>query len=353
MRFSENKCKYTCSGKIANYGRNKKHWLKFVLPSAGLASLIYVFACFTSEPVNAASEGQNAAVAQKTEVKAVTEPNSIIAEGAQVKLVSNKFSFTEGPSVDKDGNVYFTDQPNDKIYKWSAEDGSITVFLEKAGRANGMYFDKEGNLYACADEKNELWKIDKDGKVTVLVKDYEGKLLNGPNDLWISPITGAIYFTDPLFARNYWERSPQSQQEGGQQVYYLSPDRKTVKRITDDMRQPNGIVGTPDGKTLYVADMGANQTFSYKINDDGTISDKKLVCRMGSDGMTLDSLGNIYLTGNGGVTVFDSEGKQIQRISVARGWNSNVCFAGKDRKTLFITAGTSVYTLQMNVKGIE
>lgn len=281
------------------------------------------------------------------------EPNSIIAGGAEVKLVSSAFQFTEGPAVDKDGNIYFTDQPNDKILKWSATDGSISVFLEKAGRANGLFFDKEGNLYACADEKNELWKIDKDGKVTVLVKDFEGKLLNGPNDLWISPITGAIYFTDPMFARDYWNRTRQVQQEAGQQVYYLSPDRKTLKRLTEDMRQPNGIVGTPDGKTLYVADMGANQTFSFKINDDGSISDKKQFCRMSSDGMTIDNQGNIYLTGISGVAVFNSKGEQIQKINVARGWNANVCFGGKDRKTLFVTAGTSVYTLQMNVKGVQ
>jgi gluconolactonase len=354
MRFSECKDKHVRPHKADNRGYNKTSWLKLVLPWAGPALLILVFVFIALKPVEAAPADQNAAEAGKTEVKkAETEPNSIIAEGAQLKLVSSNFSFTEGPAVDKDGNIYFTDQPNNKIYKWSAEDGSISVFLDKAGRANGLFFDKEGNLYACADEQNQLWMIDKDGKVTVLVKDYDGKLLNGPNDLWISPITGAIFFTDPMFARDYWERSRQIQQDAGQQVYYLSPDRKTLKSITEDMQQPNGIIGTPDGKTLYVADMRANQTFSYKINDDGSISDKKPFCRMGSDGMTIDEKGDIYLTGQGGVTVFNSEGRQIQRISVGRGWTANVCFGGKDRKTLFITSGTSVYTLQMNVKGVQ
>ncbi|MBN1975100.1 MAG: SMP-30/gluconolactonase/LRE family protein [Sedimentisphaerales bacterium] len=324
-----------CKNK-ANYNKLSR-WLKLSLPVVALILLVSctLYSAEVGAPEKAA------------------EPNSIIAKGAEVKLVSSGFQFTEGPAVDKDGNIYFTDQPNNKIHKWSAADGSITVFLEKAGRANGLFLDKEGNIYACADEKNELWKIDKDGKVTVLVKDFEGKLLNGPNDLWISPLTGAIYFTDPMFARNYWDRPRQVQQEAGQQVYYLSPDRKTLKRITEDMRQPNGIIGTPDGKTLYVADMGANQTFSFKINDDGSISDKKLFCRMGSDGMTIDNQGNIYLTGNGGVTVFNSAGTQIQKINSARGWNANVCFGGKDRNILFVTAGTSVYTLQMNVKGVQ
>lgn len=338
MQFAKDKNENVC----LNQGCCKSgKWSQLLLPISGmvfLAGLVFsnLFAA------NAATDANTPAAA----------PKSIIADGAQVKLVSSAFSFTEGPAVDKDGNIFFTDQPNDKIYKWAAKDGSITVFLDKAGRANGMFFDKEGNLYACADDKNELWKIDKDGKVTVLVKDFEGKLLNGPNDLWISPLTGAIYFTDPMFARSYWTRDKQIQQAAGQQVYYLSPDGKTVKRLTDDMRQPNGIIGTSDGKTLFVADMGANQTFKYKINDDGSISDKTLFCKSGSDGMTIDEEGNIYLTGNGGVTVFNSKGEQIQRIAAGRGWNSNVCFGGKDRKTLFITAQTSVYTLEMNVKGV-
>ncbi|MBN2589898.1 MAG: SMP-30/gluconolactonase/LRE family protein [Sedimentisphaerales bacterium] len=337
MQFAKNQNDNVCLNKG---GCNNYWWMQLILPIAGM---LFLAGLISSNLLSAT------AVADANEAK----PKSIIAEGAQPKLVSRDYSFTEGPAVDKDGNIYFTDQPNDKILKWSVEDGSISVFLDKAGRANGMFFDKEGNLYACADEKNELWKIDKDGKVTVLVKDFEGKLLNGPNDLWISPLTGAIYFTDPMFARNYWTRSRQVQQEAGQQVYYISPDRKTVKRLTDDMRQPNGIVGTPDGKTLYVADMGANQTYKYTINEDGSISDKTPFCRMGSDGMTIDEQGNIYLTGNGGVTVFNSKGEQIEKITPTRGWHANVCFGGKDRKTLFITAGNSVFTLEMNVKGVQ
>ena len=330
--------------------------VKLIFPAATLFLFLLFLVCvICMQPLRAQPQPANEpnGVEKSLEKKEESSPKSIIAEGAELKLVSSKFQFTEGPAVDKDGNIYFTDQPNNRIYKWSAEDGSISVFLENAGRANGLFFDKDGNLYACADEHNQLWMIDKDGKVTVLVKDYKGKLLNGPNDLWISPVTGAIYFTDPMFARDYWDRNRQVQQEGGQQVYYLSPDRKTLKAVTDDMRQPNGIVGTPDGKKLFVADMRANQTFSYKINDDGSISDKKLICRFGSDGMTIDDQGNIYLTGQGGLRVFNPEGEQIQRINVARGWTANVCFGGKDRKTLFITSGTSVYTLQMNVKGVQ
>src|SRR4029077_4905042 len=120
----------------------------------------------------------------------------------------------------------------------------------------------QGKLWACADEKNELWSISPAGKVTVVVKDYQGKLLNGPHDVWIRPDQG-LYFTDPFYQRAYWKRGPKEQDTEG--VYYLAPDRKQLLRVVADMKQPNGIIGTPDGKILYIADLGANRTYAYDI----------------------------------------------------------------------------------------
>src|SRR6202034_105907 len=110
-------------------------------------------------------------------------------------LISKQFSFTEGASVDKIGNVFFTDQPNDKIWEYDT-DGKLSVFLDKAGRSNGMYFDKKGNLITCADEKDELWSVSPKKEITVLLKDYQGHLMNGPNDIWIDA-SGGIYMSDP------------------------------------------------------------------------------------------------------------------------------------------------------------
>jgi len=270
----------------------------------------------------------------------------IIAPGAKVEKLAGDFKFTEGPAVDTQGNVFFTDQPNDRILKWSVE-GKLATFLQPCGRANGLFFDTKGNILACADENNQLWSIDPAGKVTVLVKDYQGKLLNGPNDVWVRPDNG-IYFTDPFYKRDYWKRGPKEQD--GEHVYFLSADRQKLIRVTGDLKQPNGIRGTPDGKTLYVADIGAGKTYSYRIQRDGTLSEKKLFCELGSDGMTLDAEGNLYLTGKG-VTVFDRTGKQIEHIAIDEPWTANVCFGGKDRHTLFITASKSFYGLRMRVKG--
>ncbi len=275
-----------------------------------------------------------------------TKEKTLIAKGAKPEKLAGDFNFTEGPACDREGNIFFTDQPNNKILKWST-DNKLTVFGENLGRANGLYFDKKGNLISCSDEKNELWSIDPNGKVTVLVKDFEGKKLNGPNDLWIAP-NGGIYLTDPFYKRPWWDH--QTTEQDGEHVYYLAPGATKLIRVATDFERPNGIIGTPDGKYLYVADIKANKTWRYSVNADGTLSGKKLFAELGSDGMTIDAKGNIYLTGKG-VIVYNRAGELIEKIPVEENWTANVCFGGKDRNLLFITASKSVYGLKMNVKG--
>ncbi|MBI5387744.1 MAG: SMP-30/gluconolactonase/LRE family protein [Verrucomicrobia bacterium] len=275
--------------------------------------------------------------------------HSVLAPGAKLEKLAGDFKFTEGPTCDAEGNVFFTDQPNDRILKWSIE-GKLSTFMQPAGRANGMCFDAKGNMIACADEKCELWSISPDGQTkTVLVKDYDGKLLCGPNDVWVHP-NGGLYFTDPFYKRPWWKHDKMPQD--GQHVYFRSADGKTLTRVATDLKQPNGIVGAPDGKTLFVADIGARKTYRYGIQPDGTLANKTLLCELGSDGMTLDAEGNLYLTGRG-VSVFDKTGKKIEQIDVPMedGWTANVCFGGKDKQTLFITASKSLYAIQMRVKG--
>jgi gluconolactonase len=282
--------------------------------------------------------------AQKPHTKA------IIADGAQLTLVADGFEFTEGPAADKEGNVYFTDQPNDRILKWNALDNTVSDFMKPSGRSNGLYFDNKGNLLAAADEKNEIWSIDSDKKVTVVLTSFEDKKFNGPNDLWVDA-KGGIYFTDPYYQRPWWKH--QEPQQKSKRVYYLAPNTKTPIIVADDnFDQPNGIIGTPNGKILYVADQAGNRTYSYNIKKDGTLSNKKLFANLGSDGMTIDHLGNVYLTGKG-VTVLNKKGEQIEHISVPEDWTANVTFGGLNQKTLFITAMDSVYIIEMAVHGVR
>jgi gluconolactonase len=263
--------------------------------------------------------------------------------GAKPVKVADGFTFTEGPTSDKDGNVYFTDQPSDRILKWSA-DGKLSTFVEKSGRANGLCFDKDGKLWACSDEKNELRKYDIATKeFTVVVKDYDGKLLNGPNDVWVGP-TGVAYFTDPFYKRKWWTRGAEEQEK--RRLYIVSANGD-VSRADGDYKQPNGVVGSPDGKTLYVADIMGKQTFAYDIKPDGSLANRRKFCDAGSDGMTVDADGNVYLTGET-VTVYNLTGKKVGELAVPER-PSNVCFGGKDGKTLFVTARTGLYAVPMRV----
>ncbi len=274
----------------------------------------------------------------------------LIKEGATLQKLSGDFAFTEGPAADADGNVYFTDQPNDRIMKWSV-DGQLSTYMQPSGRSNGMYFDRKGQLWSCADAKNELWIINKDKKKeTVAVKDYQGQRLNGPNDVWVSP-QGAAYFTDPFYKRDWWDHSEQPIDVQG--VYLLSKDHKTLTRVIDDFKKPNGIVGTPDGKKLYVTDIGDSKIYHYKINKDGSLSDKTLLCEERSDGITLDDQGNLYITNSNGVTVYSMTGEKLLNIPTGEGWTANVCFGGKDHNILFITASKGLYSMEMNVKGVK
>lgn len=282
-------------------------------------------------------------------IHCISQSKNIIADGAALVLVADGYAFTEGPASDKKGNVYFTDQPNNSIFKWNAQSNTISTFMKPSGRANGLFVDNQGNLLAAADEKNELWKIDMDKNVSILLQQFENKTFNGPNDIWMDK-KGGIYFTDPFYQRSYWERKEPELAE--QLVYYLAPKTKKAEVIAINFVRPNGIIGSADGKTLYVADIGDNKTYAYNIKDDGSLGNRKLFTNIGSDGMTIDNQGNVYLTGDG-VIVFDSKGNQIEHILTGRDWTANVTFGGPEQNVLFITASEAVYTLKMKVKGVR
>ncbi len=274
-------------------------------------------------------------------VGAGCEETSLVAPGAQVEKLADGFAFTEGPAADAAGNVYFSDIPNNRIHKY-ALDGTLSTFREDSGGANGLFFCREGNLLACEGGGRRLVSISPDGQVAVLADSYDGKKFNSLNDLWIDP-KGGIYFTDPRYGNR------EGMEQDGEHVYYRRPSGEVV-RVINDMVRPNGVIGTRDGKTLYVTDHGGDMTYVYRIEPDGSLTDKKPIATVGSDGMTLDAKGNLYLT-SGAVLVYSPAGEQILRIEVPES-PANVTFGGKDRRTLFITARTSLYGLRMSVKGM-
>ncbi len=273
--------------------------------------------------------------------------DEVVAPGTVPEKLADGFKFTEGATVNKAGEFYFVDQPNNKILRWTRKEG-VTTFMEPAGRANGMCFAPDGNLLVCADEKTELWSVTPDKKVTVLTKSYEEKPFNGPNDVWAMPQGGGCYFTDPFYKRSWWDYSEPPQPT--RQVYWLAAGGKP-ERVTDDLTQPNGLVGTPDGKVLYVSDIDARQTWAYDIQADGKLANKRLFCEFGSDGMTIDADGRLYLTGREGVYVYSAQGESLGIIKIPEAWTANLCIGGPKRDTLFITALKSIYAVQLKVKG--
>lgn len=263
----------------------------------------------------------------------------LIAPGAEMIKVAGGFSFTEGVASDAKGHVYFTDIPPSRIHFFTVSDEG-KIFLENSNRANGLHVDPAGNIIACEGaEGGRLVQISPRRNITVIADGYAGNSFNSPNDLWKRP-NGGYYMTDPRYGGSR-DNLPQ----GGEHVYCVTSEK--VIRVIDDMVRPNGVTGTADGNILYVADQGAGRTYRYVIREDGTLAGKQLFAKEGSDGMTIDSQGNVYLT-NTAVKVYNPDGLLIDTIEVPEN-PTNVCFGGEDGKSLYITARTSVYKLKMNV----
>ena len=273
---------------------------------------------------------------------------NLIAENAEIERQgTTRFGFTEGATTAPDGRVFFTDQPNDRIYVWCENDG-ISLWLEGTERANGMFFFN-GLLYAAADEHNRIVTFDENRNMTIVFENYGGAHLNGPNDVWVAP-NGNIYFTDPFFRRPWWAEG-HSELQPSRGVYFLSTSGD-VRRVIDDFVQPNGLIGTPDGRTLFAADWEGQRTWRFDILPNGELANRRLFAPIGSDGMTLDEHGNLYLTMRRSVWIISPEGVLLKEIEFPEP-PSNLTFGGAERNILFVTARTGVFTLKMNVRGVH
>ena len=275
----------------------------------------------------------------------------IVPEDAEVRKVATGFTFTEGPSWDwRNGRLLFSDIPASKVNAL-APDGAVSVFLDPSQKSNGTFWDpRDGSLVMCRHWARDVARVSADGRnVTVLADSYNGKKLNSPNDCVILP-SGVIYFTDPHYGL---EGRPQEQPLEG--VYKLDP-HGALTLVVDDMTRPNGLEVSPDGKTLYVADSQESIIRTYPLKDDGTCGEGRLFAELKApepgvpDGMTLDVSGNVLTTGPGGIWIYTPAGKKLGRIDTPE-VPSNCTFGGRDGKTLYITAVTSVYAIDLSVKG--
>jgi len=274
---------------------------------------------------------------------------SKIVESEEPERIATGFQFTEGPVWHPDGYLLFSDIPANAILKWTPED-NVETFRKPSGNSNGLTFDTKGLFIACEHGNRRVSRTEKDGEVVTLADRYSGKRLNSPNDAAVKS-DGSIYFTDPPYGVQDDKRELDFQG-----VYRLAPDG-TLTLLVDDFDRPNGLAFSPDEKVLYVADTNRNHVRAFDVQSDGTLKNGRVLAelkaeRRGPDGMKVDTKGNLYVTGPGGTWVFDSTGKHLGTIVTPED-PANCAFGGKDNKTLFITARTSVYRVKVKVPGVK
>ncbi|MEW4487832.1 SMP-30/gluconolactonase/LRE family protein [Thalassoglobus sp. JC818] len=267
------------------------------------------------------------------------QSEAIIDRDSKVQKISGDFKFTEGPVWDRESTLYFSDIPNKTIHSWTADDGVQTLRVLD-GSCNGLRIDSEGRILVCQPTGRAVIRITPNGDVETIASSYDDKTLNSPNDLWIDP-QGGVYFTDPRYG------NMDDLQQSGFHVYYIPADGSPIKRVIDDLVKPNGVIGTVDGKKLFVADPGAQKTYAYEITAPGVLGKRTLAADAGSDGLSVDSLGNLYVTGPS-IRVFNTNAEEIASIPVPEN-AANMTFGGADGKTLFITARTGLYSVELKV----
>jgi len=277
--------------------------------------------------------------------------SAVAADESKPTRLLTGFQFTEGPAADRKGNMFFTDIPNQRIHRIDTK-GKLTTFRKKSGRANGLMFNAKGELVACEGGNGRVVAIAADGKtVRVLADKFNGKRFNAPNDLVIDKRSG-VYFTDPEFGRKI--KKPQ----GTFAVYYISEPGK-VTRVVESLPHPNGVILSPDEKTLYVVPSRSAKVMAYPIEAPGKLGKARVFFELlqpegrkdtGGDVRTVDTDGNLYITSHLGVQVVSPKGKHIRTLKFPEK-PSNVTFGGKHNKTLYVTARKSVYTLKVNATG--
>lgn len=304
----------------------------------------------------------------------------IIPAGATLERIATGFTWTEGPVWVGD-SLYFADIPANSIHKWTPGKG-VSTFLHPSGYkgsapyggpesgSNGMTLDATGRLTVAGHAQRDVYRFESlnpAAQITVLADTYQGKQLSSPNDL-VYKSDGALYFTDPPYGLRTQKDDDPEKQLKANGVYRLphaldqkpgaAPDRAGLQLLVSDLTRPNGLAFSPDEKYLYVDNSEPKKIWMrYRVMPDGTLSEAKLLYdatadpRPGSpDGMKIDREGNIYSAGPGGVWIFSPEGKPLATIVMPEKV-ANLAWAGPDRKTLYITASTSVYRVHLMIAG--
>ena len=279
----------------------------------------------------------------------------LIDADAELEQLGTGCEFTEGPVWHAEGKfLLFSDIPANQMKKWTAEE-SITNFRVPSGKSNGLTYDKQGRLVTCEHANRRVSRTEADGTVVTIASHYEGKRLNSPNDVIVKS-DGSIYFSDPPYGLTADYGIEGEQDLDFQGVYRLSPDGQTLTLLVDDFDRPNGLCFSPDESILYIDDTERMHVRAFDVQSDGTIANGRIFAEeegegSAPDGMKIDVHGNVYLTGPGGIWIFDTSGQHLGVLQIPER-AANLGWGGDDWSTLFITASTSVYSIQCKVAGI-
>jgi gluconolactonase len=286
------------------------------------------------------------------DIKDEAEFGKIVPKDAKLEKLASGMKFLEGPVwVPADGGyLLFSDIPSNEIKKWNAKDG-LTTFRSPSNNTNGNFLDLEGRLISCEHSARRISRTEKDGKVNTIVDTFNDAKLNSPNDVVVKS-DGTIWFTDPPYG------IPKNEKQEQPKNFVFRYDTKTQKlaAVVNDFDRPNGLCFSPDEKRLYIADSGKPKHIRvFDVNDDGTLTESKVFCAIDKgapDGIRVDVEGRIFSSAAEGVQIFAADGKLIGKILVPES-PANLCFGGDDKKTLFITARTSLYSIKLSVAGAQ
>ncbi|MCB1079778.1 MAG: SMP-30/gluconolactonase/LRE family protein, partial [Verrucomicrobiae bacterium] len=275
--------------------------------------------------------------------KAAAAPTGpIMKEGAEIRKLAEGFKFTEGPALGPDGRIYFDDIPNNRTHAYDPQTGKTEVFREDTGGANGLFWTPGGRLLACEGGNRRVSRIEADGAVSALADQFEGKKFNSPNDLVLDG-AGGVYFTDPHYGKD------KSGLELGVEAVYYVDNKGKLSQVAADLTKPNGLILSPDNRILYIADPGAENIWAYDVESEGKLANQRKFAAVGSDGMTIDTAGNVYVTWKGEVIGFSPEGNEVARIKFPEG-PANCLLVGQ---TLYATARTGFYAVELNAHGLR
>jgi len=292
------------------------------------------------------------------------EITQVVPAEANLLKAATGFKFVEGPvwtprpfapaTQPAPGNVgagslYFSDIPANTIFHLIG-DKQTAVFRKPTNETNGNTLDRSGRLLSCEGAGRRVSRTEEDGKISILADTYNGKKLNSPNDVIVRS-DGLIYFTDPTYGL-----AGGIKEQDGNYVYRINPDSRAISKVADGFDQPNGLCFSPDEKRMYIADSGKpHHVKVFEVNADGTLGEPEIFCEIDNgvpDGMRCDTEGRLYCTAGDGVHVFLPSGKRIGKILVPE-VTANCCFGGIENRTLFMTATTSVYSIELKARGAK